>query len=87
MTYTVIWTPTAERRLAELWMQTDRQQALTDAANQIDVWLKHVPNDVGESRPKNRRVLIELPLGVVYKVDEMDRMVFVLRVWQIRTRS
>jgi hypothetical protein len=56
---------------------------MTEAANQIDVWLKHAPDQVGESRPENRRILLEPPLGVIYEIEEMDRIVNVLQVWEI----
>jgi hypothetical protein len=75
MTYTVLWKPSAERRLAELWVHTDRRRAMTEAANQIDVRLKHAPDQVGESRPENRRILLDPPLGVIYEIENMDCIV------------
>ena len=87
MTYTVIWKHSAERRLAELWVQTDSRRAMTEAANQIDVWPKHAPGQVGESRPENRRILLEPPHGVIYEIENMDCIVNVLQVWEIHLDS
>jgi hypothetical protein len=83
MKHTVISKPSAERILAELRVQTDQRRAMTEAANQIDLWLKHTPDQVGESRPANRRILLAPPLGVIYEIEEMDRIVNVLQVWEI----
>ncbi len=83
MKYTVVWKPAAERRLAECWNQSSERQRLADAADRIDYLLKHSPDMVGGSRDQNRRILLEPPLGVIYKVVEEDCMVFVLSVWEL----
>ena len=87
MKWTVIWKPLAERTLAELWNENPARQELTDAANRIDALLKHSADIVGESREGNRRILLEPPLGVVYEVNELDRTVTVLAVWQLPAGS
>jgi hypothetical protein len=56
---------------------------VTAGANRIDKLLEKDPLAVGESRDKDRRVLIELPLGVLYKVIVPERKVIVLRVWRV----
>ena len=50
MRFTVIWRPSAEQKLAEIWTDADDRQAITDAADAIDVLLRTRPTEVGESR-------------------------------------
>ena len=79
MTYTVVWRPSAERRLAEIWTIADDRQTVTDATNAIDALLRATPLEVGESRVANVRILTVLPLSVYYDVHEDDRLV---AVWE-----
>jgi hypothetical protein len=83
MTWTVIWKPAAERQLAKLWIIKPDRKAVSGAANRIDFLLKHFPEAVGESRDQGRRILIEPPLAVIYRVDPLDRKVIVSAVWYI----
>lgn len=83
MTWTVVWKPSAEQHLANMWIGAADRQAITDAANQRELFLKYLPDQIGESRDGDRRILIVPPLAVVYKVDDMDRKVTVLAVWHI----
>lgn len=85
MTYTVIWRPAAERSLAEIWMNAQDRNGITDAANSIDALLRADPLGVGESRVVNIRILTVSPLCVYYDVHEEDRLAAVWAVWQIRT--
>jgi hypothetical protein len=87
MTYTVLWVPAAEGKLAELWMDASRQSELSDAANAIDVRLRTSPLDQGESREKGRRILLLPPLGVKFEVFPGDRLVRVLHVWRFEKRG
>jgi len=86
MTYTVVWRPSAERKLAEIWTGADDRQTVTDAANTIDALLRSRPLDAGESRVANIRILTVLPLSVYYDVHEEDRLVAVWAVWRVRKR-
>lgn len=82
MKFTVTWTASAENKLAELWNDADStsRSAITKAANRIDKQLATDPQSQGESRSEGRRILIEPPLAVVFRVFEPDRKVVVLRV-------
>jgi hypothetical protein len=82
MIYTVIWKREAERRLATIWLGSTDRPAITQAANQIDQQLRRDPDDQGESRPDGRRILLVPPLGVLFKVQPLDRVVTVVAVWQ-----
>jgi hypothetical protein len=42
------------------------------------------PNSVGESREEGERITLTYPLGVTFEVDENNRTVHVLHVWDIR---
>jgi plasmid stabilization system protein ParE len=84
MIFTVTWSPKAKRTLAELWNVAADRQAVTDAADAIDVLLRTGPSDVGESRVANIRILTVLPLSVYYDVREADRLVAVWAVWRVR---
>lgn len=80
MNYEVVWTPVAEDELADIWVNTPDQAAVTQAAERIDNLLGRFPTTVGESRPPRERILIERPLTVFYEVIEDDKRVRVLRV-------
>jgi len=84
MTFTVIWRPEAERTLTGLWNSAPDRQAVTDAADTIDIPLRTDPLEVGESRVVNTRILTVLPLSVYYDVHEDDRLVAVWAVWRVR---
>jgi hypothetical protein len=84
MRFTVSWLRSAETELTALWLESEDRSALTTAANEIDRLLRTCPLEVGESREKNRRMLLVRPLGVQYSVSEDDRVVRVLHVWRYR---
>jgi plasmid stabilization system protein ParE len=86
MTYTVVWRPSAEQALAEIWISADDRQPVTDAANAIDSLLRTRPCEVGESRVANIRILRVSPLSVYYDVHEDDRLVAVWAVWRVPNR-
>jgi len=82
MTYTVVWVPSAERRLAELWNQATDQQAITDSSNRIDDELKVDADRKGI--PFGRfRAYYDDPLAVLYEVDPGNCMVRVVVVKRI----
>lgn len=84
MSYTVVWLRSTERRLTELWNTAADRQSIADAANQIDAVLRQSPLLVGESRERGLRILLQKPLGVLYRVHEHDRQVVVGHVWRYR---
>ena len=61
-------------------MQASDRHAVTDATNQIDKLLERSPAQESESRPGGRRILIVLPLAVLFRVNEQDNVVDVLKV-------
>ena len=86
MRYTVLWTPEAEEQLAAIWIESSNRQAIREASQRIDESLRRDPASQGESRVGNERVVHDAPLGVTFEVIEADRTVFVIEVWQYRSR-
>ena len=87
MKYTVLWTPLAERDLADLWLQSPDREAVRSAADTLDSLLRVDAHLRGESRYESLRVLLAAPLGIDVDVDEDDRTVWVLRVWRFERPS
>jgi plasmid stabilization system protein ParE len=77
--YTVVWLPAARNALADIWNRATDRQAVTDASNRIDRLPSRDAHRVG--RPFNgRRLLIEPPLVVVFRVSPQDRLATVIKV-------
>jgi len=81
MTYTVVWKPDAHAELADIWTSAQDRQTVAEAANQIDQLLKTAPHQQGESRNSSLRIMFVEPVGVIYDVNEDDRIVSVAKVW------
>ncbi len=84
MRYTVLWRPTAEAALADLWTSASDRVTIAQAADAVDAMLRNDPGEVGESRGDGSRILIVSPLAVRYDVSEDDRRVAVWAVWRTR---
>jgi plasmid stabilization system protein ParE len=78
MPFTVVWEPAALDSLAELWLQAVDKQAVADAADRIDRWLRLKPEEMGRQR-QGYRVFAEEPLVVGFEVSPEDCLVRV--VW------
>jgi hypothetical protein len=81
MSFTVIWTPTAERDLARLWLGSRFRDTVTVAANAIDAELRRRPHECGESRERQRRIMFESPLAVEFEIVDEQRTVYVEALW------
>jgi hypothetical protein len=86
MNFQVLWDPDAEEELAAIWLGARDRNAITAAAHRIDSSLRVNPEDAGESRAEQQRVLLEPPLGVTFEVSPEDRTVLVLTVWQFEAK-
>ena len=84
MKYTVVWTPSAERHLTEIWVDAQDRGTVTSAANSIDKLLAQDPESLGESRNENVRIVFVPPLGVEFEVFCDDRIAYVLAVWMLQ---
>lgn len=84
MNFTVVWRPTAEAQLAELWTDAGDPSAVSAAADQIDAQLASNALQQGESRWGATRILVEPPLAVYFDVSEPDRLATVWAVWRLQ---
>lgn len=75
--------------LAAAWLNADSttRSMITAATNRIDIGLLRNPQNVGESRPGGRRILFELPLAAVYRIDSDGNTVIVVEMWLVPKRS
>jgi hypothetical protein len=80
MRYTVSWDTSALMELADIWNRAADQQAVTDAADQVDRELAFSPENKGVPFYGDL-LLVAAPLQVVYKVDRAKRLVTILQVW------
>jgi hypothetical protein len=85
MRFTVTWIPAAEENLADIWMRAADRQAVTSAAQTIDILLANDPQTRGNPRFDTVRMLTVPPLGVDFEVIEDDRLVYVLSAWETST--
>jgi hypothetical protein len=79
--FKVTWIPSAENRLAELWLGSRIASQITQAADRLDSLLVEDPFAVGESRSESLRIAFESPLAITFLVDENTREVVILHVW------
>jgi hypothetical protein len=87
MKFTVLWTASAQSRLAAIWLQASDRAAVTKAARAIDVALRLDAQHLGESRAGRRRIAHETPLGAIFSVNVSARAVLVLDVWRYEKPS
>lgn len=74
--------------LAELWVDNpDQRAAITESAATVDQLLRYDPEDRGESRDDNRRILFVPPLAIIYSVDLTHNVVRVLNVRLLSVRA
>ena len=81
MTFTVVWASAAEQELAALWLKATDRGRLAAMASAIDSQLRVAPQELGESRDRNRRILLHGGLAIVYEIAADDRLVRVLTIW------
>lgn len=82
MSYTVRYLPDAEQELAALWMDSNKRNAVTQAAHRIDQQLQRAPDQLGESRPHDCRIFFDPPLGVLFRVIVSSQLVEVVHIWE-----
>jgi hypothetical protein len=52
------------------------------SVHRIEASLARRPEDIGESRSNGFRVAFDSPIGIVFRVDEANRLVSVVAVWE-----
>jgi hypothetical protein len=86
MSFDVQWSHRAQTDLARLWNSARNRRVVTRAANEIDRLLELDAAKVGESRGPRERVLLESPLGVIYRVDARRHVVKVISIGVMKRR-
>ncbi len=82
MKYTVVWVPAAQDALARLWLRASDRQAVSDAADRIEVTLRHDPDR--KVTPLGKLFVYEaFPLAVLCAIDPGDCMVRVISVKRV----
>ncbi len=82
--FSVRWTSSARDGLATAWIEAKDRNAVTEAVVQIDTILAKDPENAGESRDLGRRLLLQIPIGVFFKVDLSAHVVQVAKAWGVR---
>ena len=80
MKYSVLSTPFADLQLAEIWLEAANPQEVTEASDRIEVMLRNDPDQLGEQRKDNRRVIVLPPLTVTFEVDSDDRKATIVSI-------
>ncbi len=77
---------TSMTSLKETWEQADAplREAILEASRRLDQFLQSDPHTQGESRDNKTHILFEAPLGVLYDVDEANKVVRIVRAWAFR---
>jgi plasmid stabilization system protein ParE len=73
----VVWHEKALEDLAAIWLASEQQQAVTESVTRIDRILRTDPSAKGVDFYGDR-LLVVLPLAVVYAVKDQDRIVEIL---------
>ncbi len=81
MTFTVLWTPSAEQHLADVWLNAVDRDAITAASVWVDHLLARDPEARGHWLFDTVRALAVPPLGVEFEVDVQNLTVWVLSAW------
>jgi hypothetical protein len=86
--FRVEWVQEAVDELATIWTDADsaRRQRITEAAHALDQELQSDPFRQSESRDGDIRILFSSPLAVLFEVDSVGNAVWILHVWNFRSR-
>lgn len=88
MKFTVTWSAEVEDDLAQLWLEADEPKVVTEEFDRLEKLLGNEATEVGESRiDQGIRVYFGPTFGVMFEVNDGDRTVNVLRIWQIRRKG
>jgi hypothetical protein len=86
MSFTVTWLDEAVEEYFHLWSDPRLREAILPAGQRIEATLELSPNEVGESRPDNVRIIFEPPLAAIYEVFLYERKVNIIRIWYYSKR-
>jgi hypothetical protein len=80
--YKAIWLPSLIKKVTAavvVAFERGQGQALTDAMMRIDKLLERNPNEAGESRQDERRVVMDSGVMVEFEVKEEEKIVIVIK--------
>ena len=78
--FTVVWRRSAQDELARIWLAATDRRSITAASDRIDAALAVDPEDAGSDFWNEFRELKIDPLGVIFGVRDLDRIVEVVAV-------
>ena len=79
--FTLIWTISAEERLAELWVDNPLIRAdINIACREIEQRLRQSPVEAGMPASERSRLIVHPPLAILFRVLPMDRQVRIIHV-------
>jgi hypothetical protein len=87
MIFTVTWSEWAEQQLAAVWIASSDRTAVVRASYEIDQTLTTDADTVGRRQSGNTRRYWHFPLAVEFEVNERDRTVVVVAVWELSAGS
>ena len=88
MKFTVEWSRRALDAIAKLWLDhSDQRSAITQAIATIDQLLQFAPENQGESRDDDRRILFVPPLVVIFRVDIDRQLARILDARHLKRRG
>ena len=72
--------------LKDAWERADdpMREAIMEASRRVDQQLHQEPQEQGESRDDQTRILFQPPLAVLFEVDEAKKLVNIRRAWLYR---
>jgi mRNA-degrading endonuclease RelE of RelBE toxin-antitoxin system len=80
VSYRIAYRRRAKEKLADVWMNAADPNAVTAAINEVEDKLHRDPLTTGVSRPGGYRLVIEGPIGVLYRVDPQQKRVIIISV-------
>ena len=83
------WTAAAQNELADIWTdaRAGAKSRVTAAVDEPERELKQRPDQLGEGDPHGIRRAVRDPIGIEFKISELDCFVQVIRVWELRLTS
>jgi hypothetical protein len=75
MPFTVTWDSAALNKLAGIYVNAPNRRAVAKASHQVEQLLRFMPESAGFRLSANRRVIVILPLKVVFSVSPLDFLV------------
>ena len=81
--YTVVWVPSAERELGEIWLASSDRERVTLASNTIDARLREHTEAMSIEIAEGLRGLEIAPLRILFEVLSNDAMVRILKVKRV----